>query len=257
MLPNTDFLTGRKGLVVGVANDQSIAAGCARAFRASGADLALTYQSEKAKRFVEPVAQGVDAALFMPLDVTDPAQMDGVFDMVAAKWGKLDFLVHSIAFCPRDDLHGRVVDCSQDGFGLAMDISVHSLIRLTKRAEPLMTDGGTILTVSYHGAEKVVENYNIMGPVKAALEATARYMATELGPKGIRVNAISPGPLQTRAASGIDHFDELIEDAKARAPMHRLTTIEEVGAMAACLVSDFARSVTGNTAYIDGGHHVV
>ncbi|MEL7202616.1 MAG: enoyl-ACP reductase FabI [Pseudomonadota bacterium] len=257
MLPNTDFLTGRKGLVVGIANDQSIAAGCAQAFHASGAELAVTYQNEKAKRFVEPVAQAVDAALFMPLDVTDPAQLDAVFDRITATWGKLDFLVHSIAFCPREDLHGRVVDCSQAGFGLAMDISVHSLIRLTQRAEPLMKDGGTILTVSYHGAERVVENYNIMGPVKAALEATARYMATELGPKGIRVNAISPGPLKTRAASGIDHFDELIEDAKTRAPMHRLTTIEEVGAMAACLVSDFARSVTGNTAYIDGGHHVV
>jgi enoyl-[acyl-carrier protein] reductase I len=193
----------------------------------------------------------------MPLDVTDPDQVDAVFGMIASKWGKLDFLVHSVAFCPRDDLHGRVVDCSQEGFGLAMDISVHSLIRLAKQAEPLMIDGGAILTVSYHGAEKVVENYNIMGPVKAALEATARYMAAELGPKGIRVNAISPGPLQTRAASGIAHFDELIDDARTRAPLHRLTTIEEVGALAACLVSDFARSVTGNTAYIDGGHHVV
>jgi enoyl-[acyl-carrier protein] reductase I len=257
MLPNTDFLTGRKGLVVGVANHQSIAAGCARAFHASGANLALTYQSENVKRFVEPVAQAVGADLLMPLDVTDPDQVDAVFDMIASNWGKLDFLVHSVAFCPRDDLHGRVVDCSQEGFGLAMDISVHSLIRLAKRAEPLMIDGGAILTVSYHGAEKVVENYNIMGPVKAALEATARYMAAELGPKGIRVNAISPGPLQTRAASGIAHFDELIDDARTRAPLHRLTTIEEVGALAACLVSDFARSVTGNTAYIDGGHHVV
>lgn len=229
----------------------------ARAFHASGANLALTYQSENVKRFVEPVAQAVGADLLMPLDVTDPDQVDAVFDMIASNWGKLDFLVHSVAFCPRDDLHGRVVDCSQDGFGLAMDISVHSLIRLAKRAEPLMINGGAILTVSYHGAEKVVENYNIMGPVKAALEATARYMAAELGPKGIRVNAISPGPLQTRAASGIDHFDELIDDARTRAPLHRLTTIEEVGALAACLVSDFARSVTGNTAYIDGGHHVV
>jgi enoyl-[acyl-carrier protein] reductase I len=184
MLPNTNFLTGRKGLVVGVANDQSIAAGCARAFRASGADLALTYQSEKAKRFVEPVAQAVEADLLMPLDVTDPDQVDVVFGMIASKWGKLDFLVHSVAFCPRDDLHGRVVDCSQEGFGLAMDISVHSLIRLAKQAEPLMIDGGAILTVSYHGAEKVVENYNIMGPVKAALEATARYMASRTGTEG-------------------------------------------------------------------------
>ncbi|MGZ2255904.1 enoyl-ACP reductase FabI [Roseobacter sp. A03A-229] len=257
MLPNTTFLAGKKGLVVGVANENSIAAGCARAFRASGADLALTYQTETSRRFVEPVAQGVEADLLLPLDVTDTGQMDAVFEAIRARWGRLDFLVHSIAYCPRDDLHGRVVDCSQAGFGLAMDISVHSLIRLAKRAEPLMQEGGTILTVSYHGAEKVVDNYNIMGPVKAALESTARYLAVELGPKNIRVNAMSPGPLQTRAASGIEHFDKLIDDAKTRAPLHRLTTIEEVGAMAACLVSEFARSVTGNTAYIDGGHHVV
>ncbi len=257
MLPKTDFLAGKKGLVIGVANADSIAAGCARAFRASQADLALTYQTEKSRKFVEPVAQAVDAEIFMPLDVTDDDQMDALFDSIRTRWGRLDFLVHSIAFCPRDDLHGRVVDCSKDGFGLAMDISVHSLIRLAKQAEPLMTDGGTILTVSYHGSEKVVDNYNIMGPVKAALEATARYLAAELGSKKIRVNAMSPGPLQTRAASGIDHFDALIDDAKARAPLNHLTTVEEVGAMAACLVSDFARSVTGNTAFIDGGHHVV
>lgn len=257
MLPKTDFLAGKKGLVVGVANEDSIAAGCARAFRASKADLALTYQTKKSRNFVDPVAQAVGADIFMPLDVTDDDQMDALFDVIRTRWARLDFLVHSIAFCPREDLHGRVVDCSKDGFGLAMDISVHSLIRLAKRAEPLMTDGGTILTVSYHGAEKVVDNYNIMGPVKAALEATTRYLAAELGSKNIRVNAMSPGPLQTRAASGIDHFDALIDDAKARAPLNQLTTIDEVGAMAACLVSDFARSVTGNTAYIDGGHHVV
>ncbi len=257
MLPKTDFLAGKKGLVVGVANEHSIAAGCARAFHASGAALALTYQTEKSRRFVEPVAQAVEADLLLPLDVTEGDQMQAVFDAIRDRWGRLDFLVHSIAFCPKEDLHGRVVDCSQAGFALAMDISVHSLIRLANGAEPLMQDGGTILTVSYHGAEKVVDNYNIMGPVKAALEATARYLAVELGPQNIRVNAMSPGPLQTRAASGIDHFDTLIDDAKSRAPLHRLTTIEEVGAMAACLVSEFARSVTGNTAYIDGGHHVV
>ncbi|WP_147115041.1 enoyl-ACP reductase FabI [Tateyamaria sp. syn59] len=257
MLPKTEFLAGKKGLVVGVANDHSIAAGCARAFHASGADLALTYQTEKSRKFVAPVADAVEADLFLPLDVTDDAQIDAVFEAIRARWGRLDFLVHSIAYCPRDDLHGRVVDCSKDGFGIAMDVSVHSLIRLARRAETLMTEGGTILTVSYHGAERVVDNYNIMGPVKAALEATTRYLAVELGPKNIRVNAMSPGPLQTRAASGIDHFDALIDDAKTRAPLHQLTTIDEVGAMAACLVSDFARSVTGNTAYIDGGHHVV
>lgn len=257
MLPKNDLLKGKKGLIVGIANGQSIAAGCAAAFRASGADLCVTYQNDKARKYVEPVASAVGAALFLPLDVTDHAQMDAVFAHIEKDWGRLDFLLHSIAYCPRDDLHGRVIDCSQDGFGLAMDVSVHSLIRLAKRAEPLMQDGGTILTVSYHGSEKVVDHYNIMGPVKAALEATTRYLSVELGPSNIRVNALSPGPVQTRAASGIDHFDALIDDARARAPLHRLTTIDEVGAMAACLVTDFARSVSGNTAYIDGGHHVV
>lgn len=257
MLPENDLLKDKKGLIVGIANGHSIAAGCASAFRASGAELCITYQNAKARPYVEPVAQSLGAEMFLPLDVTDHDQTDAVFAEIKRTWGKLDFVLHSIAFCPRDDLHGRVVDCSQHGFGLAMDVSVHSLIRLAKRAEPLMEAGGTILTVSYHGAERVVDNYNVMGPVKAALEATTRYLSVELGPKNIRVNALSPGPLQTRAASGIDHFDALIDDAKARAPLHRLTTIEEVGAMAACLVTDFARSVSGNTAYIDGGHHVV
>ncbi len=257
MLPENRLLKGKKGLIVGIANEHSIAAGCATAFRASGAELCITYQNDKARKFVDPVATSVGADMFLPLDVTDHEQTDAVFSRIEQSWGKLDFLLHSIAFCPREDLHGRVVDCSQEGFGLAMDISVHSLIRLARRAEPLMHDGGTILTVSYHGAEKVVDNYNVMGPVKAALEATTRYLSVELGPRNIRVNALSPGPLQTRAASGIDHFDTLINDARARAPMHRLTTIDEVGAMAACLVTDFARSVTGNTSYIDGGHHVV
>ncbi|MCZ0813187.1 MAG: enoyl-ACP reductase FabI [Pseudomonadota bacterium] len=257
MLPRNDFLKGKVGLVVGVANEQSIAAGCAAAFHASGAQLCLTYQNDKARLFVQPVATMVDAELFLPLDVTDMAQSDAVFAAIKERWGKLDFLLHSIAYCPRDDLHGRVVDCSQQGFATAMDVSVHSLIRLAKRAEPLMADGGTILTVSYHGAEKVVDHYNIMGPVKAALEGTTRYLAVELGRKKIRVNSLSPGPLETRAASGIDHFDMLIDDARTRAPLHRLTTIGEVGAMAACLVSDFASSVSGNTAYIDGGHHIV
>ncbi|WP_183073327.1 enoyl-ACP reductase FabI [Roseinatronobacter ekhonensis] len=251
------MLKGKKGLIVGIANRHSIGAGCAAAFRVSGADLCITYQNDKARKFVEPVANEVGAEMFLPLDVTDHDQTEAVFAEIEKTWGKLDFLLHSIAFCPKDDLHGRVVDCSQKGFALAMDVSVHSLIRLANKAEPLMKDGGTILTVSYHGAERVVDHYNIMGPVKAALEATTRYLSVELGHKNIRVNALSPGPLQTRAASGIDHFDTLIDDAKARAPLHRLTTIDEVGAMAACLVTDFARSVSGNTAYIDGGHHVV
>jgi len=251
------LLQGKKGLVVGIANEQSIATGCARAFHEAGADLAVTYLSEKAKRFVEPVAHAVEADLFLPLDVTDDVQLQFVFDQIEQRWGRLDFVLHSIAFCPKEDLHGRVTDCSREGFGLAMDISVHSFIRMARLAEPLMIDGGTLLTVSYQGGEKVVDHYNIMGPVKAALESTTRYLSVELGDKNIRVNALSPGPLATRAASGIDHFDELMEDARRRAPLHRLTNIDEVGAMAACLVSDYARSVSGSTSYVDGGHHIV
>ncbi|QDL94210.1 enoyl-ACP reductase FabI (plasmid) [Paroceanicella profunda] len=251
------ILTGKKGLVIGIANDQSIAAGCARQFHAAGAELAVTYLSDKARRFVEPVAEAVDAALLLPLDVEIDGQTEAVFAAVAQKWGKLDFLLHSIAYAPKEDLHGRVVDSSREGFSMAMDVSVHSFIRMARLAEPLMKEGGSLLTVSYYGAEKVVDNYNLMGPVKAALESVTRYMAAELGPQGIRVNAISPGPLQTRAASGIGHFDALIDEARARAPIRRLVTIEEVGAMATYLVSDLSRSVMGNIAYIDGGYHVM
>ena len=257
MVPKDTLLHGKKGLVVGVANEQSIATGCAQAFHEAGADLAVTYVSDKAKPFVQPIAEAVNADLFLPLDVTNTDQLQFVFDQIEETWGRLDFVLHSIAFCPKEDLHGRVTDCSREGFGLAMDISVHSFIRMARLAEPLMIDGGTLLTVSYQGGDKVIDHYNIMGPIKAALESTTRYLSFELGRKNIRVNALSPGPMATRAASGIDHFDDLMEDAKRRAPLHRLTNIEEVGAMAACLVSDYARSVSGSTSYVDGGHHVV
>ena len=253
----TDLLAGKKGLVVGIANQHSIAAGCASAFAAAGAELAVTYLNDKAKPYVEPVADAVGSEIFMPLDVEADGQLDAVFDAIEQRWGRLDFVLHSIAYCPIEDLHGRVVDCSREGFGRAMDVSVHSFVRMAKRAEPLMVDGGCLLTVSYYGAEKVVDHYNVMGPVKAALEAVTQYMAAELGPKGIRVNALSPGPIATRAASGIAHFDALIDEARERAPQQRLVTLEEVGAMAACLVSGFARSVTGNVAYVDGGYHVM
>ena len=253
----TDLLAGKKGLVVGIANQHSIAAGCASAFAAAGADLAVTYLNDKAKPYVEPVAKAVGSEIVMPLDVEVDGQLDAVFETVEQRWGRLDFVLHSIAYCPIEDLHGRVVDCSREGFSRAMDISVHSFVRMARRAEPLMQEGGCLLTVSYYGAEKVVDHYNVMGPVKAALEAVTQYMAAELGPKGIRVNALSPGPIATRAASGIAHFDALIDEARERAPQQRLVTLEEVGAMAACLVSGFARSVTGNVAYIDGGYHVM
>ena len=250
-------LVGKKALVVGVANDQSIAWGCASAMRKAGADIAMTYLNERAKPHVEKLAKAVDAAIFLPLDARDTAQMDAVFEAVATQWGRLDILVHSIAFAPRDALQGRVVDCPRDGFLTAMDVSCWSFLDMARRAEPLMTQGGTMLTMSYLGANEVVDNYGIMGPVKAALESAVRYAATELGPKGIRVHAVSPGPLATRAASGIRDFDELMEKVSTRAPARRLVTIEEVGAACVFLSSDYGAAMTGETLYIDGGYHIL
>ncbi|MBN9669538.1 enoyl-ACP reductase FabI [Roseibium aggregatum] len=250
-------LTGHNALVVGVANDQSIAYGCAKAFRQQGANLAITYLNEKAEPHVRPLAEKLGADIIAPLDVRDPAQIDALFEDIAAKWGKLDTLLHSIAFSKKEDLHGRVVDCSADGFSLAMDISVHSFLRLINKAEPLMPHGGTCMTVSFMGAQKVIDNYGVMGPVKAALEAATRYAAAELGEKGISVHALSPGPLKTRAASGIAEFDALLNDASERAPTHQLATIEDVGAYAAFLASSEAFNVTGGVHPIDGGYSII
>jgi enoyl-[acyl-carrier protein] reductase I len=249
-------LTGKTGLVVGIANDQSIAWGCAKAFKEAGAELAVTYLNDKAKTYVEPLAQQLEAPICLPLDVTRPEQQEALFAAIKQRWGKLDFVLHSIAFAPKDDLHGRVTDSSREGFLAAMDISCHSLMRLAKAAEPLMPNGGCILTMSYYGAEKVVTNYNLMGPVKAALECATRYMAVELGSKGIRVNAISPGPVKTRAASGLTAFDELMEKAAAQAPLHQLVTLDQIGNMAAFLASDAGRQVTGQILYVDAGYNV-
>jgi enoyl-[acyl-carrier protein] reductase I len=252
-----NILQGKKGLVVGIANERSIAAGCAKAFSAAGAQLAVTYMDEKSKAYVEPLREQVNAELFLPLDVQDDQQLSRVFQAIEEKWGSIDFVLHSIAFCPKEDLHGRVVDCSREGFAQAMDISCHSFIRMAQKAEPLMKNGGCLLTVSYYGAEKVVEHYNIMGPVKSALESSVRYLAAELGPAGIRVNALSPGPLQTRAASGISFFDEIINKAREKAPKHQLVSIDDVGNIATGLVSDAAKSVTGNITYVDAGYHIM
>ncbi|MFG1284267.1 enoyl-ACP reductase FabI [Xanthobacter autotrophicus] len=250
-------LQGHKALVVGVANDQSIAWGCAKALRAQGADLAITYLNARAETFVRPLAEELGASLILPLDVGVPGQLELVFEEIGEKWGRLDTLLHSIAFCPREDLHGRVIDCSAEGFAKAMDISVHSFLRMIRLAEPLMPQGGTCMTVSFYGAEKVVENYNIMGPVKSALESVVRYAAAELGEKRISVHALSPGPLMTRAASGIDHFDELLNAAAERAPTHLLASIEDVGAYAAFLASREAANVTGGVHQIDGGYNII
>ncbi len=249
-------LVGTKALVVGIANDQSIAFGCARALRRQGADLAITYLNDKAEPHVRPLAAALGAEIVLPLDVTQPGQLEAVFDALSGQWGKLDTLVHSIAFAPKADLHGRVIDCSAEGFGLAMDISVHSFLRMIRLAEPLMPDGGTCMAMSFFGASRVVRHYNIMGPVKAALESAVRYAAAELGEKGISVHALSPGPMQTRAASGIDHFDDLIAAATSRAPTHQLASIDDVGAMAAFLAAREARHLTGGVHDIDGGFSI-
>ena len=257
MLENCQYLHGKKGLVIGIANDESIAYGCAVRFKTLGADQAITYQTEKARKFVEPLAKELDTDIFMPLDVQKPEQMDALFKAIRDKWGRLDFLVHSIAYMPKEHLQGRVVDCSLEGFLMAMDISCHSFIRMAKLAEPLMSSGGCLLAMSYYGANQVVKNYNAMGPVKAALESCVRYLAAELGPKRIRVHALSPGPLKTRAASGIGHFDELLEQAERKSPQHRLVTVDDVGAIAGFLVSDHADALTGNVTFVDAGYHII
>ncbi len=250
-------LQGKKGLVVGIANAQSIAWGCARAFRDAGAELAVTWFNDKARPYVEPLAQQLQAPIALPLDVEQPGQMEAVFAAIERQWGRLDFVLHSIAFAPKSDLHGRVTDSSREGFGRAMDISCHSFARMARLAEPLMKDGGSLMTMSYVGAEEVIPDYGLMGPVKAALEASTRYMAAELGPRGIRVNAVSPGPLATRAASGIPNFDALLDEAVRRAPLRRRVDIAEVGALCVFLASDTAKAMTGGTLYVDAGFHIL
>jgi enoyl-[acyl-carrier protein] reductase I len=251
------LLQGKRGLVVGIANDQSIAWGCAKAFRALGSEVAITYLNDKAKKFVEPLARKLNAPIFMPMDVSVPGQLELVFERIQQEWGGLDFVVHSIAFSPKDTLRGRVVDTPRDGFATTMDVSCWSFIRMAQLAEPLMKRGGTLFTMSYYGSQMVVKNYNIMGVAKAALECAVRYIAAELGPKGIRVHAISPGPLATRAASGIPEFDELLHKAQAKAPARSLVSIEDVGAATAFLAHDAAKLITGETLYIDGGYHII
>ena len=250
-------LEGRKALVVGIANDQSIAYGCAKAFRELGADLAVTYLNAKARPYVEPLAKDLGASIFMPLNVSADGELEAVFDEIGRTWGRLDILVHSIASAPKEDLQGGLLQCSAAGFAQAMDISCHSFIRMARLAAPLMTEGGTMMAMSYYGANKVVPTYSVMGPVKAALEASCRYLAYELGGQGIRVHAISPGPLKTRAASGLKDFDLLLNEAAQRAPLGELVDIMDVGFTCAYLATPYARRLSGETLYIDGGVNIM
>jgi enoyl-[acyl-carrier protein] reductase I len=251
------LLEGKRGLIVGIANENSIAWGCARAFRALGAEVAVTYLNDKARKYVEPLARELEAKIFMPLNVGVDGEMEAVFQRIEQDWGRMDFLVHSIAFSPMEALGGRVIDVNRSGFATTMDVSCWSFIRMAHLAEPLMKGGGTIFTMTYYGSQMVVENYNIMGVAKAALECAVRYIAAEVGPKGIRVHAISPGPLATRAASGIPEFDALLDKAKEKAPARSLVSIDDVGAATAFLAHDAARLITGETLYVDGGYHIM
>ena len=250
-------LAGKKALVVGVANEDSIAYGCAKAFRSVGADLAISWLNEKARRWVEPLAHELEASITGELDVAVPGQLDALFDQIREKWGRLDILVHSIAFAPKEDLQGGLLNCSAEGFAKAMDISCHSFVRMAKLAAPLMTEGGSMFAMSYQGANRVVANYNVMGPVKAALEAVCRYLAYELGPQGVRVHAISPGPLKTRAASGLKDFETMLNEAARKAPLGELVDIMDVGYTCAYLATPFARRVTGELVYVDGGANLI
>lgn len=250
-------LKGKKGLIIGIANQDSIAYGCAKAFKTLGAELAITHLNEKSKKFVEPIAKELDATIFMPCNVQTDGELEAVFEEIEQQWGRLDFALHSIAFAPAEDLRGRLVDSSSDGFLAAMDVSCHSFLRMSRLAEPLMKEGGSLFAMSYYGAEKVIENYDLMGPVKSALESSVRYMANELGAKGIRVYTISPGPVKTRAASGLKEFDKLVGESLSRTPAHQLATIEDIGVATALMATPAARMVNGETIFIDGGYHVM
>jgi len=250
-------MAGKRGLIMGVANNRSIAWGIARACKAHGAELAFTYQGDALKKRVEPLAAELDAIVVGHCDVTDGATIDAVFEEVGTRWGKLDFVVHAIAFSDKDQLDGRYVETTEDNFTKTMLISCYSLTAVAQRAEKLMTGGGSLLTLTYYGAEKWMPHYNVMGVAKAALEASVRYLAADLGEKGIRVNAISAGPIKTLAASGIGDFRYILKWNEYNAPLRRTVTTEEVGESAAYLLGDMSRGVTGEILHVDAGYHVV
>lgn len=249
-------LTGRKGLIVGIANEHSLAWAAAQHFHNAGADLAITYFNDKARPFVEPLAQQLAAPIFLPCNVAAAGQLEAVFAALKDRWNRLDFVLHAVAWARKDALVGRLTDCPAERFAEAMVVSCHSFIRMAHLAEPLMNEGGSLMTLSFYGAEKVVDHYNVMGPVKAALEASVRYLAHELGPKAIRVNAISAGTVKTRAASGIEHFDELLNETVRKAPLHRLVDPAEVGRAALLLASEHTSAITGEVLHVDNGFHI-
>ena len=253
----SSILSGKRGLIMGVANNRSIAWGIAKAARAHGAELALTYQGDALKKRVEPLAAELGAFVAGHCDVTDGATIDAVFAAIEKEWGKLDFIVHAIAFSDKDELTGRYLDTSEENFTKSLLISCYSLTAVAQRAEKLMTDGGSILTLTYYGAEKWMPHYNVMGVAKAALEASVRYLAADLGPQNIRVNAISAGPIKTLAASGIGDFRYILKWNEYNSPLRRTVTIEEVGESAAFLLSDMGRGITGEVTHVDAGYHVV
>jgi enoyl-[acyl-carrier protein] reductase I len=257
MANGTGLMAGKRGLIMGIANNRSIAWGIAKSCVAQGAELALTYQGDAFKKRVSPLAEELGAHLAGHCDVTDMATLDAVFDGLKERWGKIDFVVHAIAFSDKDELDGRYVDTTRDNFLRTMDISAYSLTAVAKRAEPLMPDGGSILTLTYYGAEKVMPHYNVMGVAKAALEASVRYLAVDLGGSGIRVNAISAGPIKTLAASGIGDFRYILKWNEYNAPLKRTVTIDEVGDSGLYFLSDLSRGVTGEIHHVDSGYHVV
>ena len=257
MASGNGLMAGKRGLIMGVANNRSIAWGIAKACADAGAEIALTYQGDAFRKRVEPLADDLGAHLAGHCDVTDMESLDAVFDGIAAKWGKLDFVVHAIAFSDKDELTGRYVETTRDNFLRTMDVSVYSFTAVAKRAEALMTDGGSLLTLTYYGAEKVMPHYNVMGVAKAGREASVKYLAVDLGAKGIRVNAISAGPIKTLAASGIGDFRYILKWNEYNSPLKRTVTIEEVGDSGLYLLSDLSRGVTGEVLHVDSGYHVV
>ncbi len=253
----TKLLEDKRGLVMGVANDRSIAWGISKAAHEAGAELAFTYQGEALAKRVKPLADSVGSNLVLPCDVTDEGSIDSVFDQIKSEWGEIDFVVHAIAFSDKNELDGLYVDTSRDNFLKTMDISVFSFTSIAKRAAGLMKEGGSLITLTYYGAEQVMPHYNVMGVAKAALEASVKYLANDLGPQNIRVNAISAGPIKTLAASGIGDFRAILKWNELNAPLRRNVTIDDVGRSGLYLLSDLASGVTGETLHVDSGYHTV